>query len=369
MLRAEIAKVPDGVYEAPVGWLDDDGRNRGVRLPIKVAVGIEGDEITFDLTGSSEQVPTGCNCPLEGTTISYMTYITRLMFLDEAVYPVFVPQNEGMFRPVRVVAPAGTIFNPIYPRSCYARGIQPQRAIDLAMRALAPVIPEKITAGTCANYYFIAYSGFDHDEGEYWVYAEVTEGSYGGRLARDGLDTVDCLIANTRNNPIEELEWRFPMRTERYELRDEPCAAGQWRGGIGVVRDNRFLIDIILSCEGERHDVDPPWGIFGGHDGRNGALTKNPGRPDEESWPSKFTGYLLPAGGVLRIESPNSGGYGDPLEREPELVLGDVLDGFTTVERAERDYGVVVDPARLALDLDATRRLRAERAAVTPSIS
>jgi 5-oxoprolinase (ATP-hydrolysing) len=224
-------------------------------------------------------------------------------------------------------------------------------------------MPDKITAGTCGNYYFIAYSGFNEEEHEYWVYAEVTEGSYGGRHDRDGLDSVDCLIANTRNNPIEELEWRFPMRTERYELRDEPCAAGKWRGGIGIVRDNRFLIDTILSCEGERHEGDPPWGIFGGRDGVNGALTKNPGGPDETHWPSKFTGHLLDAGGVLRLTTPNSGGYGDPLERAPEHVLSDVLDGFTTLELAERDYGVVIDPRTATIDREATRRLREQQRA------
>ena len=362
MLRQEIAKVPDGEYEAPLGWLDDDGRNRGVKLPIKVKVVIEGDEILFDLTGSSDEVPTGFNCPYEGTTVSYMNYITRLMFLDEVAFPVFVPQNEGMFRPVKVVAPEGSIFNPKYPRSCFARGEQPQRAIDLAMKALAPVIPEKVTAGNCANYYFIAYSSFDEEEQEYWVYAEVDEGSYGGRLGLDGLDSVDCLIANTRNNPIEELEWRFPMRTERYELRDDPCAAGRWRGGIGIVRENRFLVDTIISCEAERHESDEPWGIFDGHDGLNGSVTKNPGEPDTEEWPSKFTGFVLEAGDLMRITSPSSGGYGPPLERDPDVVLSDVLDGFTTIELAARDYGVVIDPDAMTLDAEATARLREERA-------
>ena len=362
MLRQEIAKVPDGEYEAPLGWLDDDGKNRGVKLPIKVKVVVEGDEITFDLTGSADEVPTGFNCPYEGTTVSYMNYITRLMFLDEEAFPVFVPQNEGMFRPVKVIAPKGSIFNPNYPRSAFARGEQPQRAIDLAMKALAPVIPDKITAGTAANYYFIAYSGFDDELQEYWVYAEVDEGSYGGRLGRDGLDSVDCLIANTRNNPIEELEWRFPMRTERYELRPDPCAAGQWRGGIGIVRENRFLVDAIISCEAERHESDEPWGIFGGHDGLNGAVTTRPGKPDAEDWPSKFTGFVLQADDVMRIVTPSSGGYGDPLERDPEVVLSDVLDGFTTLELAERDYGVVIDAESLAVDSDATGRLRGERA-------
>ncbi len=361
MLRQEIAKIPDGEYETPVGWLDDDGRNRGVKLPVKVKVVVHGDEITFDLTGSSDEVPTGYNCPFEGTTVSAMTFITRMIFLDEVAFPVFVPQNEGMLKPVNVIAPKGSIFNPNYPRACFARFCQVQRAVDLVLRALAPIIPEKVTAGNSAHLHFISYSGFVEEEGEYWVYLEVDEGSYGGRHDRDGLDCVDALIANTRNNPIEELEWRFPMRTERYELRDEPCAAGKWRGGIGVVRVNRFLEDTMVTCEGERHESDPPWGIFGGHDGLNASLVRNPGRLDEEHWPSKVTASRLKAGDCLQITVPSSGGYGNPLERDPELVRSDVLDGFTTAELAERDYGVVLDGDSLTLDRNATTRLRAER--------
>jgi 5-oxoprolinase (ATP-hydrolysing) len=364
MLRQEIAKVPDGVYGPEEGWLDDDGRNRGTQLPVKVRVVVEGDELTIDLTGSSDEVPTGYNCPYEGTTVSAMTFIARMIFLDEDAYPVFVPQNEGMLRPIKVVAPKGSIFNPNYPRSCFARFCQVQRAVDLVLRALAPVVPEQITAGNSAHLHFISYSGFNTETQEYWVYLEVDEGSYGGRPSRDGLDSVDCLIANTRNNPIEELEWRFPMRTERYELRDEPCAAGRTRGGIGMVRVNRFLVDSIVTCEGERHDTDVPWGIFGGHDGVNASMIRNAGQANEEPWPSKVTAARLSAGDTLQITVPNSAGYGDPLERDPELVLSDVLDGYTTVELAERDYGVVIDGERLTVDREATTRLRNERMAV-----
>lgn len=359
MLRSEIARVPDGRYETEVGWLDDDGVNRGTRLPVRIAVVIEGDEITFDLTGSSDEVPTGYNCPYEGTTVSAMTFITRMIFLDEDAYPVFVPQNEGMLAPVNVIAPKGSIFNPNYPRACFARFCQVQRAVDLALRALAPVLPAQITAGNSAHLHFLAYSGYNADEGEYWVYLEVDEGSYGGRPGRDGLDSVDCLIANTRNNPIEELEWRFPMRTERYELRDEPCAAGEWRGGIGMVRVNRFLEDTIVTCEGDRVESDPPWGIFGGHDGTlaYGKVTDPDG--NVEYWPAKFTGKTLKAGSTIEIAVPNSGGYGDPLDRDPARVAGDVLDGFTTAELAERDYGVCLDAGRNAVDVGKTERLRA----------
>jgi len=361
MLRQEIAGIPDGEYETDVGYLDDDGVNRNVKLPVKVKVVKQGDEIIYDLTGSSAEVPTGYNVPFEGTTFSSMAFITRMIFLDEVIYPTFVPQNEGMTRPLRVIAPKGSIFNPNFPRSCFARFCQVQRAVDLVLRALAPVAPDKVTAGNSAHLHFISFSGFDAEKGEYWVYLEVDEGSYGGRHDRDGLDSVDCLVANTRNNPIEELEWTYPIRTERYELRDEPCAAGKWRGGIGMVRVNRVLADTIVSCEGDRHESDPPWGVFGGHAGRNASVVRNRGRGDEESWPAKFVGLCLRAGDTIEITVPSSGGYGDPLERDPRRVLDDVLDGFTTFALAERDYGVVIDPQCVVVDESATRQLRAER--------
>ena len=128
MLRQEIAKVPDGRYETEVGWLDDDGKNRGEQLPVKVAVEIEGDEITFDLTGSSAEVPTGYNCPFEGTTVSAMTFITRMIFLDEATYPGLRPAERGhASRRSTSSRPKGSIFNPNYPRACFARFCQVQR--------------------------------------------------------------------------------------------------------------------------------------------------------------------------------------------------------------------------------------------------
>ena len=362
MLRQEISKIPDGVYETEIGYLDDDGRNYGKKLPIAVKVIIEGDEITYDLTGSSEQVPTAYNCAFEGTTVSAFTFITRMMFLDEVAFPVHVPQNEGMLKPLKVIAPEGTIFNPKYPSATFSRFSQVQRAVDLALRALAPVMPEKVTAGNSAHIHFMSYSGWDEVQGEYWVYLEVNEGANGARHNGDGPDSVDNLIANTRNNPIEELEWRFPMRTDRYELRDEPAAAGEYRGGIGIVRENTFLTDTVITCEGERHESDLPWGAHGGHDGLNASLIKNPGREGEESWPSKVTGRQLEAGDSIQITVPSAGGFGDPTKRDPAKVLEDVLDDFTTREAAREDYGVVLVEVdgRLTVDEDATVALRAE---------
>ncbi|MEZ5101014.1 MAG: hydantoinase B/oxoprolinase family protein [Thermoleophilia bacterium] len=337
MLRQEIAKVPDGVYDAPTAWLDDDGKNRGVMLPIEVKTIVEGDRLTIDLTGSAGEVETAFNSPYEGTVLSAASYIARTIFLDEATFDVFVPQNEGMLRPVDVIAPLGSIFNPRWPRATKARFCQVQRVVDMMLKALAPVIPDKITAGNSANVTFVSYSGFDADADEYWVYLEVNEGSYGGRMGKDGMDSIDCLIANTRNNPIEELEFRFPMRTERYELRPEPASPGKWRGGVGIIRQNRFLVDTIVACEGERFVAKrPPWGIFGGHDGTRAATLASRPR-GRGSWPSKFTNGRMHADDVIVIDA-ELGRLRRADRARPELVLGVLTGSFTTLEQAREAY-------------------------------
>ncbi len=360
-LRAEIAKIPDGEYRAPTGWLDDDARNRDVRLRVETAVRVEGDEITIDLTGSNPEVPTGYNVPFEGSLLVAAYFVVRTLLLDEALIADPVPQNDGIFRPVKVIAPKGTIYNPSFPRACFSRFCQIQRVIDNTILALAEVIPEQVTAGNSAGIHFCSYSGFLEERGEYWIYLEVNEGSYGGRHGKDAMDSVDNLMVNTRNNPIEELDMRFPMRCDRYELRATPAAPGRWRGGVGIVRENRFLVDGTYSSEGDRHE-DAPRGIFGGHDGLPGAVTKNPGVSDEEEFPAKVTGIPCAAGDVIRIQAPNAAGYGNPLERSPEQVREDVLDDFTSIELARDAYGVVFsDEASLEIDEKATAAERAVR--------
>jgi 5-oxoprolinase (ATP-hydrolysing) len=168
-------------------------------------------------------------------------------------------------------------------------------------------------------------------------------------------------MANTRNNPIEELDMRFPMRTERYELRDEPAAPGQWRGGIGIVRTNRFLEPGAYSCEGDRH-TDPPRGIFGGYDGLPAMVRHHKADGNYEEIPAKVTGLMCQAGDAIQLIEPNGGGYGNPLKRDPKLVVEDILDDFTTLELARDAYGVVVDPKTLEIDMVKTKKLRAQMA-------
>jgi N-methylhydantoinase B/oxoprolinase/acetone carboxylase alpha subunit len=360
MLRAEIEKIPDGEYVAPTAWLDDDARTRGVRLRVETKVIVEGDSITIDLTGSEPEVPTGYNVPFEGSLLVGAYYAVRTLLLDETTFPEFVPQNDGVFRPVDVIAPKGSIFNPNFPRACFSRFCQVQRVVDNTILALADQLPQQVTAGNSAAIHFCSYSGFQPETGEYWLYLEVNEGSYGGRYGKDAMDSVDNLMANTRNNPIEELDLRFPMRCDQYELRPEPAAPGKWRGGVGIIRRNRFLVDGTYSAEGDRQ-WDPPRGIFGGWDGLVASTHKNPGAPDEQYIEAKVTGVEFKAGEYVEFREPNAGGYGDPLERDPDMVREDVLDDFTTIELARDAYGVIfVDEKSLEIDAAATEARREE---------
>ena len=358
VLRQRIAEIPDGEYRAE-GWLDDDGKNRDVRLPIKVCVRVQGDGIEIDLTGSSDQVETGFNVPFDGSTKVACFCAIRSLLLDAETSEIKVPSNQGSFRPIKVTAPLGSIFNPKFPAAAEARFSQINHMIDLIYKALAPVLPNEIIAGSSATLSFAAYSGVKPD-GEYWVFLEVNEGAYGGRPASDGPDSIDNLMANTRNNPLEDLAIHLPMICDRYELRDDVLpGAGRYRGGIGVVKKQRILTDGFITHECDRH-THVPWGIFGGTPGQTGALEiYNAARPDDiTSMPAKFAGLRVSEGDVMAFYAPCGGGYGDPLERPPGQVLDDVLDDFCTVTHAESVYGVIVDLETETVDENATEALR-----------
>jgi N-methylhydantoinase B len=183
MLRREIAKIPDGEYTAE-GFMDDDGRNRDVPLPIKVTVRVTGDSVEVDLTGSADQTPTAFNVPFEGSTNVACFFAFRALLLDTYTHDEYIPQNEGSFRPVKVTAPKGSMFNPNMPAATEARFTQIQRVVDLIIKALAPVLPNKVTAGNAATLSFAAYSGL-RDNGDYWVFLEVNEAAMGGRPLTD----------------------------------------------------------------------------------------------------------------------------------------------------------------------------------------
>jgi N-methylhydantoinase B len=361
MMRAEIEKVPDGTWEAE-GWLDDDGRNRDQPLFVKARVTIEGSDITIDLSESCDNVPTGFNVPFGGSVLPGIYTVIRSVFLDEATFTDFIPQNDGIFRPIKVVAREGSIFNPTFPRSALSRVCPIMRASDCAIQALAEVVPDRVCASSSAAGVGV-YTGYLPDQQEYWVHVEINEGSYGGRSGKDGMDAIDVLTVNSRNTPIEETDWLFPLHTVRYELRgDVAPAPGRWRGGLGIVRENRFTAGGAFTTETDRA-YEPPAGLFGGGTGHALKLTKV--EPDGAIEPlySKNTNYAMEPGTALRWEQSCGGGYGEPDAREPEAVLRDWLDEFLSVQDAAAQYGVVIDAAARKVDVEATTALRRERAA------
>jgi N-methylhydantoinase B len=358
LMRQAIAALPNGSYEATTyidGYLDDPDPARR-ELPLKVTITIDDDEMTVDLAGTADQLPDKpINMPLEGTVDIAVWLTVRSVLLDTAVHG-HIPVNDGLLRPIKVVAPKGCLANPEFPAPTIARFCPGNQLADTVMKALAEVAPEQVSAGI-GNLRVIAFSGMR--EKEHWVHMEIFEGSYGGRYGKDGMDAVDTLYANTRNNPIEDIESHLPLRVDRYELREDVCGAGEWRGGLGSVREFVYLSDGGASVEGEGH-IFAPWGFRGGNDGGSAGLELARAGGDTQQLPSKVPHTVTRTGDRFICVGPAGGGYGDPLKRKPEQVHDDVLDGLISRETAHRDYGVVIGED-LGLDLKATESERAAR--------
>jgi N-methylhydantoinase B len=335
-MRQAIAGLPDGVYEA-TGYLDGYEDTGEVDIPIHLTLTIRGEEMHVDLSGSASQLDHGpINMPFHGTTDMAVLLTLRMLLLPETAYPN-LPHNAGLFRPISLYAPPGTIVNPTFPAPTIGRFCGGQMVSNLVVRALSGVLPERACAG-CSTTKAVTFVGAEN--GQSWIYMDVTEGAYGGMQGMDGLDAVDVLYANTKNNPIEDIEAHYPLRVERYELRENAAGDGQWRGGFGPVRDTRMLVDGFVSIEGDgfRH---APWGLEGGEDGATGGVVIfRAGRGEGELLPSKIDNLPVKAGAVIRDLCPSGGGYGLPekrardarrADRENDLIRDDLDEDVATL--------------------------------------
>ena len=322
-MHDRIRSLPDGRYQAK-GYLDGYEDTGEVDVPICVTVEISGDGITVDLTGSAPQLDHApINMPFYGTTDMAVLLTLRMLLLPETEYPN-LPHNDGMFRPISIVAPRGTIVNPNFPAPTIGRFCGGQMVSNLIVRALQDILPDEVCAG-CSTTKAVTFSSVT-EAGDSWIYMDVTEGAYGGMQGMDGLDAVDVLYANTKNNPIEDIEAHYPLRVERYELREDAAGDGQWRGGFGPVRDTRMLVDGFVSVEGDgfRH---APWGLKGGKDGATGGvMIFRDGDKEGRLLSSKIDNMPVKAGTVIRDLCPCGGGFGPPEKRLPELRDRDRAD-------------------------------------------
>lgn len=337
LMRDAIRALPDGEYTASTildGYLDDPNPARR-ELPLVVTLKVEGDDLTVDLAGTAPQVPDKpINMPLVGTVDCSVWLTIRSILLDTVTYGA-IPQNSGLTRPITIEAPKGTLVNPIFPAPVIARFCPGNQLADTVMKAFAQIVPEQVSAGI-GNLRVVALSGLR--DGDHWVHMEIMEGSYGGRKGLDGMDAVDTLYANTRNNPIEDIESHIPIRVDRYELRENAMAAGQWRGGIGAIREFTFLDEAGFSLEGEGHAFKP-WGFDGGADGYEAELTLVHTDGRTTSLPSKVPYFKVKVGEKLVSVGPSGGGYGDPRMRLAKAVADDIADGLLSEETSKEIFG------------------------------
>ena len=331
--RAAVAAIPDGVYRAE-GCLDNDG-NSDEPCWVRLAVEIEGDEMTIDLTRSSDSQSGPVNCG-EAQAISACRVAYKLLINPHN------PPNGGGFRPLSVKVRSGSMLGAQEPAPCQWYFSQLGLLIDLVVKALADVMPQQAAGASYGDSMIVSLSGMDPRNGRPWLDLEPTVGGWG---AWEGSDGESGLINNVNGSlkdlTIEVMETKYPMRMTHYGYRTDSGGAGKWRGGNGIIREYTLDGDeTMLSLWFERSKT-PGWGLFGGKDATPPIVVINPDREDERRM-LKASRVMLKKGDVVRCMTGGGGGFGNPAERDPAAVKEDVRNRHLSAEAAQSIYGVEV---------------------------
>jgi N-methylhydantoinase B/oxoprolinase/acetone carboxylase alpha subunit len=354
-MRAEITRIPDGEYTFD-DMMEDDGvvdRPRRIHLTVTVA----GDELIADWTGTEPQALGPTNCTYGSTASAVFNALFQLT--DPTI-----PKNEGCYRPVHIIAPLGTLVNVQHPGPEVAGHTEVNpRLVFMVIGALAQALPHRVVAadgGTSSNFLF---GGVHPDNGRFYANYHFEGVGWGGRPNSDGNSAQCAIVGNCRNTPVEIFETRYPWRTVSYRLRQDSGGPGKFRGGLGTDRIMEVTApDMTLSVLMDRMKIQP-WGIFGGRGGGNAGVFIQRASDDrfrtfQEVFgtvsPSKFANIHLQAGDRVLLRSAGGGGYGNPLERDPGLVLADLRAGVVSAEQAQNVYGVVTRPDGLEIRIDET---------------
>ncbi|HUT66065.1 MAG TPA: hydantoinase B/oxoprolinase family protein [Spirochaetota bacterium] len=356
LARAAVGRIPNGTYKAEA-LLDGDGNDDAPldeKVWVRIAIIVEDDEITMDFTGTDPQCRGPMNVP-EPSTISSARYGFKIITTPD------LPSNEGFFRPLKVVIPEKSLLKPRFPAACAMWPAPTTTIPDLILKALAPALPDRVRAGhfgdSMANFLY----GTDPRTKRYYVCAEGDAGGYGGKPYEDGEHAFFSMdLGDTYNVPVEVAEVRYPWRVERFELRQDSGGPGKFRGGLGVIRDYRIIgHNTGLTVTTDRVKYTPPWGLFGGKPGKTNITVVYRNNGKQEKW-RKISNLPLDENEVVSFQTGGGGGYGPPLERDPDLVLRDVIDGYVSFESIREDYGVVINKDEMSVDQEATKKLRKE---------
>lgn len=362
-MRAEIADLPDGEHHARM-LVEDDGVTADP-FEVVVTVTIAGDEIIADFTGSSPQVRGPMNC----TVVVVAAAVYNAVFAMTDPHSL-IPRNSGCYRPMKFIAPAGSVVNVVHPGPCVGGNtdLQP-KLVDLLIRAFSQAVPECAAAaagGSSSNFLF---GGRRPETGEYYTNYHFDGQGTGGTLTKDGNDAEVTRHSNCRNTPVEVFETRFPFRTLDYRLAPGSGGPGTHRGGLATTRTLEVIAgEITLSCLFDRAKI-PAWGLRGGRSGGLSELViKRVGHDTFVDFttafgtvsPTKFTNVTLRRGDLVRYVTPGGGGWGDPRRRDPAAVRDDVANGWLSIAAAADDYGVIIIQREdeFVIDEAATRHLR-----------
>jgi N-methylhydantoinase B len=349
LARAEIRGLPQGEWEF-TDYIDNDGIDMRP-IAIKVKVKIDGDTVRVDFDGTSPQAKGSINPNFAYTKSN--VYAAMKCLIDPAIQ-----SNSGFFRPFNITAPEGCFVNPQHPAPVAARGLAGFRICQAMFGAMAQALPGRVPAAWGGGEIGLSFGGY-HPNRKAWVYLEFNnDGPRGGGPSIDGADGLASPVLNMANTPIESIESDQPLLVERFGLVPDTGGAGEYRGGLGIVREFRLLAEeATFQLRSDRTNFRP-WGVEGGKPGTPTQNWLNPGTPEEQELPGKHL-MTLKRGDLYRVVQAGAGGYGDPLSRDPQAVVEDVQQEKLTQEYARAEYGVVLDAVG-ELDVAATEGLRAE---------
>ncbi len=355
--REAIRAMPDGEWSAESA-LDNNGLTQD-QVPFRATVRIVGDEITVDTSGSALQQAGPVNSPFP-STVSAIRLVLKMIMAPN------YDANEGFFRPVKVLSPEGSVFNPKPPAPIFLSGWTAQIMAESLFQVMAKIVPDRSVARSGGDLGGMMFSGVDPSDGSFFAGGEDECCGQGAAIDQDGENALILFVLGESSNvPIEIFEERWPILTERYELRTDSGGAGKWRGGVGVIKEWKALTDLKLIGTIEQ-TKSPAWGVDGGRSGMTNQMTISVGLPHERPM-GKTSGLVLPAGERLLFAMGGGGGWGDPLDRDPSRVLNDVIGGYVSVDAAQRDYAVVIRHRERSYSIDenATRSLREKRRALS----
>jgi N-methylhydantoinase B len=355
LTRARVANLPDGTWETE-DYIDQDPVLGEGLIPIRLKLTIKGDNIHYDLTGSHPTISTFLNACFGGSFAAIVAG-TKIQFPD-------LPLNSGFYRVVTLDwGPEGTVVNSVWPTPCAGFCSGPfEKIMNSVFELWAEIMPERAMACTF-NLEYLLVGGRDRriDGKPYFMWYDWMVGGWGGRNGKDGYGATGPVFGvQLGTQPFEGQERLAPVLTTGHELITDSAGPGKWRGGLGAEKGGVLYAAerTVMSycCDRERSVT---WGLWGGGPSIPHGVWVNRGKENERYLGSIFSGVPIYEGDEFSRPSAGGGGVGDPLLRDPEAVKEDVADGYVSVERARKDYGVVVreldaDLAEFEVDAEAT---------------